>query len=275
MPAPPGVAMLITISVAVTIAILIVIAAVPILSTRRAAHAASPVVPPVRVHQVWISSNWARSQGTAALPPKYHPLVETWMQAYPQTHTLYDDQMCRELIEEHLPEYLQMYKHMPTNVEKADIARYAILYVHGGFYADLDTVLIKPVDVFVDCKNVHVAVEYIDKHQEYYVQYAFGCPQRHPAMIAVLQRIKENRLCISQRRNLHPDERVFLTTGPKAFSKALRGLDNVVVHRSPVFGAYKQWDQCKGVAHVRHFFDGCWKTQWPKQLSDWPVCLGA
>jgi alpha 1,6-mannosyltransferase len=56
---------------------------------------------------------------------------------------LYDDDDMRDMIAERLPEYLDMYDEMGTIVERADVWRYAVMYLEGGTYIDSDVDIIK------------------------------------------------------------------------------------------------------------------------------------
>lgn len=64
-----------------------------------------------------------------------------WKRLFPEpefTHILWDDKMARDLILEKYPWFLETYDSYSSNIQRADAARYFILYTYGGLYADLD-----------------------------------------------------------------------------------------------------------------------------------------
>ncbi len=55
-----------------------------------------------------------------------------------------DDNM--KFVQEHFPEYFNIYNRFPYNIQRADAIRYMWLYIHGGIYIDLDYELQEPID---------------------------------------------------------------------------------------------------------------------------------
>lgn len=45
---------------------------------------------------------------------------------------------------------VQVFKAFPYGVMKADFWRYAVMYVYGGLYADIDAISVKPIDEWLD-----------------------------------------------------------------------------------------------------------------------------
>lgn len=75
----------------------------------------------------------------------WHPL---WKRCYPSwqaqfkdaKHVLWNDREDIDgLFEQHFPDFLETYKSFPVHMMRIDVAKFAILYVHGGIYADMDT----------------------------------------------------------------------------------------------------------------------------------------
>lgn len=50
------------------------------------------------------------------------------------------------LFAETFPDLIERFRRIPYPMGKADVARYAILYRHGGFYFDTDYKLLRPID---------------------------------------------------------------------------------------------------------------------------------
>ena len=151
------------------------------------------------------------------------------------------------------------------------MARYAILWVYGGFYTDMDTTMLRPVDRFVDGVAFHASVEFTHPNdQDGLVQYAFGTPPRHPVLSDMLQRIGR-RAQDDRRKTMRPDERVFWTTGPIVFGQVVHhhhttDPTRVHIHEWGTFGAYKHNPPH---AYIWHHFDGSWKTLWEPAHTFW------
>lgn len=58
----------------------------------------------------------------------------------------WDDADNRAFIARYFPWFLETYDAYPAEIYRADMVRYFYLYVFGGFYADLDTQCLKPLD---------------------------------------------------------------------------------------------------------------------------------
>lgn len=223
------------------------------------------------VHQIWIHDDWCIADGIDALPSKYIAPLNSWKRKYGSKHRLYDRDTCREVMRTFFPGYLDVYDNMDTNVERADMARYAILWAYGGFYTDLDTTMLRPIDVFVDNTRFHTSIEFFRDDGEYgYTQFAFASPAAHPILLDILRNIK-SRIRHPIRQNMSHDERIFWTTGPVVFSGVINrhlktNPGSVTIHKLGTFGSYKT--QCTG-AYLKHHFDGSWKQYWSSEFADW------
>lgn len=92
---------------------------------------------PKIIHQIWIG-------------PKEKPqhLINTWKEKNPDwEHILWDEEKIKEEFPEGLYNQLQ-YDSIDEYCGKADILRYEILYKHGGFYCDADTICLEKLDDF-------------------------------------------------------------------------------------------------------------------------------
>lgn len=231
----------------------------------------TPPSPGTLVHQIWIHDDWSVAEGLDALPAKYHEPVRSWRRRYGANHRLYDKASCRAAVREHFPFLLTTYDRMDSNVERADMARYAVMWAYGGFYTDMDTTMLRPIDEFVDGVAFHTSVEYVKPNApDGLVQYAFGSPPRHPILSDILEEIARRARDV-KRRDMRPDERVFWTTGPVVFSKVVHhhlAMDPTlaVVHRFGTFGAYKHTPPH---AYIWHHFDGSWKENWSSEYTYW------
>ena len=107
------------------------------ISAANLTHYKSPI-PPL-IHQVYFFS--LQAQATAFRPSKYQ--ISWQMSRFP--YTFYRDFDAQLLVETHLPEYLPTFNALPTPILKTDFFKYAVLYVHGVIYSDLDVRLIHPL----------------------------------------------------------------------------------------------------------------------------------
>ncbi|EGW30507.1 uncharacterized protein SPAPADRAFT_143660 [Spathaspora passalidarum NRRL Y-27907] len=86
-------------------------------------------------------------------PDDYKKYHQTWVDKAPnyeytlKTNAEYDI-IINELYAD-IPEVLHAYNIMPQTILKCDFSRYLLLFFHGGIYADLDTLLWKPIDVWI------------------------------------------------------------------------------------------------------------------------------
>jgi mannosyltransferase OCH1-like enzyme len=106
-----------------------------------------PRIPKV-IHQIWIGS---------PLPDRYIPLIESWKYHHPDwVHILWTDADIEALDLVNKAQY-----EASTNYgQKADIARYEILYRFGGVYVDIDFECLRPFDIFHHCCDYYTGVAY-------------------------------------------------------------------------------------------------------------------
>lgn len=83
-----------------------------------------------------------------------HPLLRRCVDSFRKwnpdwTLRFWTDEDCERFIAEELPDFLPTYLGYPRGILRADLFRVAVLYVHGGVYADLDMECLRPLDVLV------------------------------------------------------------------------------------------------------------------------------
>ena len=85
------------------------------------------------IHQTWKS--WS------TLTKDMHRSVQAWQSVHPEAHYVFwDDTACRELMQAHFPDLVDVYDDLPYGVQRADMFRIAVLYHYGGIYADTDLI---------------------------------------------------------------------------------------------------------------------------------------
>jgi mannosyltransferase OCH1-like enzyme len=93
----------------------------------------------LHIFQTWKTKN------SSSWPYVYKKCQESWERLHPNVpYKLYDDLDNRHIISNYFPGKLEeVYKTVKNRVEKADIIRCAILFLHGGLYADMDFMALK------------------------------------------------------------------------------------------------------------------------------------
>jgi len=97
-----------------------------------------PLIPSV-VFQTWKSRT--------DLPSNYKAWRSSFQRINPQfLFPLWDDSDNRNFIERNFPWFLSFYDSYPQEIYRADAVRPFFLYYYGGFYADMDTECLRPLD---------------------------------------------------------------------------------------------------------------------------------
>jgi hypothetical protein len=92
---------------------------------------------------------------TSDLPPDFAFWRSTVVSKNPDfTHTLWGDAENRAFIAKEFPWFLSTYDGLPGEIYRVDCVRYFYLYVHGGFYLDLDTECLRSLSRLADHAGV-------------------------------------------------------------------------------------------------------------------------
>ena len=72
-------------------------------------------------------------------------------------YSFYNDEDCKNILKKYFqPKVLNKFNSMKKGCHKADLFRYCILYLYGGYYIDIKSILIKPLnDVFENSYNFY------------------------------------------------------------------------------------------------------------------------
>ncbi|MCX2584726.1 glycosyltransferase family 32 protein [Pedobacter sp. MR22-3] len=85
---------------------------------------------PKIIHQTWKDNE---------IPAHFQPFVDSWKNHHPDwEYHLWTDEMNEAFIRENYPDFLDIYRQYPSNIQKVDAIRYFILNKKGGLYVDLD-----------------------------------------------------------------------------------------------------------------------------------------
>ncbi len=195
---------------------------------------------PKLLHRVWIG-------------PRYFPPYKDLnaLKSFDQINAgfrkvLWRDADVQRLIKKSHPEYNEIYSGYRLNIQRADLARYLILYEYGGVYSDLDISGFRPMDEllrmypesnffsFVEItltperarsigereKIRRVGMEMgfgsIPEDPERIASYLCICTPKHPMMLAVLEEAKRRSILQACRQY-----DVFYITGPDLFTTVI------------------------------------------------------
>jgi len=186
---------------------------------------------PRHIHMTW---------KTEQMPKwSYHKLWQSMNPDY--KFSLWTDAKIVTFLSTHHPRFTPLLSKL-SNIEKADLIRYAVLYTYGGVYADLDAKLLKKIDdwakvyplpntttaligieAFLKDDRERALVSFARIHQ--YCQWTMMCAPRHPLMLGVLNLIHST---VSGKIVSHFGSRwrVLDTTGPGVFSDGVEAFLN-------------------------------------------------
>jgi mannosyltransferase OCH1-like enzyme/GT2 family glycosyltransferase len=164
------------------------------------------------IHQTW---------KTTQIPSKLSEFVETWRVHHPNWKShLWTDDDNRNLIATHYPWFLETYDNYPHNIQRADAARYFILFSLGGLYVDLDFKCIKPIDELLDGSELILGIEsqaHADLHKKPYIvgnAFMYAAQPGSPFLRKVIEELVLTAPVLDDQNNY-----VLETTGPFMLSR--------------------------------------------------------
>jgi len=84
---------------------------------------------------------------TSHIPDHWLPSVESIKQFMPAwKYYLLNDDECDSFMKLYFPSLLEWFRNLQHPIQRADVIRYAWLYVHGGMYLDLDIEIVASLD---------------------------------------------------------------------------------------------------------------------------------
>jgi len=164
-----------------------------------------------------------QSWKTKQLPAKMAENVRKVKQLNPDyQHVLYDDEDCKSFLLQHFGQnYVNAFDILVPGAFKCDLWRYAMLYVNGGIYLDIDMVPLVPLDQLISPPDTSQPdfVSIVDRTVGGIVgiyQAFIACKPGHPILLTALQLSFAN---IATRRNGIAD--VLSITGPGTMATAV------------------------------------------------------
>jgi mannosyltransferase OCH1-like enzyme len=129
------------------------------------------------IHQVWFKF----PNGSETPPSEYTKMRQSWVTAHPGWEfRLWNSTDARAFVVQHFPHMVKVYDDYKAEISRVDAIRYFLLAVLGGFYVDMDTECITPLDPLLDNKAVLV----VDVNKLLILNNGFmGAEPNHPLMI--------------------------------------------------------------------------------------------
>ena len=119
---------------------------------------------PKKIHQIYFPWN-----GPLENIPIFMESIRTMKEKHPDwEHKVWGEEDALELVRTHLPSHLEFYKNLRYNIQRVDFTKFLVLYVHGGFYCDLDSHCIQSFEPLREKKFIlHSLRHLIPKHHEF------------------------------------------------------------------------------------------------------------
>ena len=128
-----------------------------------------------------------QSWKTKDVPKSVKTQADSWNISNPQLQKRFmDDTECASFILEHFGESVyELYLQLPQPIMRADFWRVAVVYVHGGYYSDLDITCKVKIKDLIPGKPEAVFVQELDNISNFF----FGAEPGHPVLKAALDRM--------------------------------------------------------------------------------------
>lgn len=134
---------------------------------------------------------------TKVIPSELRSYRDSWAKSNPNTQIiLHSDDDCNKFIENEFgSEIYFLYSSLPHPIMRADFWRVAMIYIHGGFYGDLDLACNVPLNTIVRNEVDAVFIKEINNISNFF----FGAVPKHPAIKKALDSmIEESRNIIDK-----------------------------------------------------------------------------
>jgi len=144
---------------------------------------------PARIIQTWKDR---------VVPPRYRRFQDALRALNPGYEViLFTDEEMAEFVGRRYPAYRETFEALPSMISKTDLFRILAVHALGGFYLDLDVVLIRSIEPLRSHSCVFPFENIADAHFirrygaiELIGQYAFGAVPGHPFLLEYAENIK-------------------------------------------------------------------------------------
>ena len=220
---------------------------------------------PKKVHQIFFNLN---NKEITDIPIFFESSISTMRKYKDYEYRLWREKDCEKLIENKLPQYYDFYINMKYKIQQIDFMRYAILYLFGGVYIDLDILPIKKFNFHKNKLILYTFNKIIQKHNEFVQNDLMATEPLNPFFWMLLHRCERNYKA-KEKIDVYKNWKarfVLQTTGPRYFSKTLkhiypayRPLENLV---------YTEWKNAKPNNKKDYFFANYVTGGWLESMSN-------
>eukprot|EP00434_Breviolum_minutum_P011272 symbB.v1.2.009943.t1/scaffold642.1/size177528/6 len=156
-----------------------------------------PTKIPCVIHQTWRNHKiLGKHKGWSKSWSKMNPTCE---------HRIWTDADLDELVRTKSPDLIAPIWDGLTKIQRADVFRYLVLWVHGGYYADLDVASVKPIRDYEVPKEANMIVGYEVGHRfpeearidnalarsEQFENWFFASAPNNPVLYRSLEMVRE------------------------------------------------------------------------------------
>jgi mannosyltransferase OCH1-like enzyme len=192
---------------------------------------------------------------------------------------LYDDTDIQNIMKSEFPVFIDRFNSFQTSIQRIDIFRMFIVYLHGGFYLDMDVFLMKPLDdlldngiVFSEEKTL-TAYEMQLSHHKYDVRianYMFGGARKHPLLLhfALLALSNYSKPVLQENDILE-------TTGPglltNFYHEQKEDYEGILLLKNNTLNCVKNCagqPSCHFGDYARHYHNGSWRWENKTTIND-------
>ena len=208
----------------------------------------SPPLIPKIIHQVYLGNYLAGEVDSIQASKSFHAHWKRYYIHKGWDVKLWKDEDVNKLVEAEYPWIRDQYKYYNNHIQRADIARYLILYHYGGVYVDMDA---KPANEFDLSRLRRVnLVTALSSDGLLLTNHFFMAVPRSPFLWKVLKFSVESNVLF-----LLPYLQVFYSTGPMLFTRAFKSYisekESAAFHKEIVDRDYVQLMSSSGSVGLR------------------------
>ena len=175
-------------------------------------------------------------------------------------------------IEKEYSIYLSSYNSFTTVIQKCDFFRYLIIYHYGGFYLDLDILILENLDNLINneiclfCEKILTPLQckqynHSLKESHRVANYAFGSTPKHSFILSILKQIC-NKIVIPKN-----DNDILNSTGPGLLTRLYHIYNpcKLIYPTKPINNNYlclcKNYTYCRVGDYGSHLHIGSWRNK--------------
>jgi len=165
-----------------------------------------PSVSPHRFFQTY----WDKSK----VPREVYENIARFAPTY--SHEILDDDDCETFLSTYFTaNVLHAFRSFKQGAHKADLVRYALLYIHGGVYMDIHKELLIPLDDMIRDKHVIHSIFSTDHISQGFI----SAPSRHPLFLSLIDYVIQGEplfyhdFCKDFLYQIQKDTNAYMTSG--------------------------------------------------------------